>query len=113
MRGGYGVSGSYHLYRYATACTRRGQGCPTVRGSVFPNHAGMRAALQLQLFVDGRWRTALRTHVRLGRHSRATLRLVYRNASVIGVRARVRMSFPKHDDHLGGHSPWAYFIVTR
>ena len=111
LDGHFSTVGKYRLYRFTNACPRRGRGCPTYVATIAPDHSGERLHFMLQLRIRGRWRTALDFGARIPPANRIVERFVYRDASIVGVPARVRTTFKGDVDHLSTRTPWAYFKV--
>jgi hypothetical protein len=112
LKGFYGTSGGYKLYRYTSNCPEHGRGCPTYAVTVVPNHRGKPVCFTLQVYSRS-WRTAIDCfRLRLSSRSKAAAYFIYANRGVIGLRTRLRASFRGDADHQGAKSRWAYFRVT-
>jgi hypothetical protein len=105
-------SGKFRIYHFTSNCPKHHRGCPTYAVKVAPNHAGKQVTFVLQLYASGAWHTALTVRGRLGPKSTRVEIFIYRNASVVGLPTRVKVSFSGDPDHRGGTSPWSYFKVV-
>lgn len=109
MVGHYAISHGYHLYRFTDRCSRSGRGCPTMETRLRPK--GRELDYHIQVF-DGGWISADGGQIRAGAGGVFTLRIGYRDRSVIGARVRVRMDFNQSRHFLPAEGPWEYFRVT-
>jgi len=101
LKGGYGRSGSYKLYRAGSN--------PVIVGLVRPNHAGRRIRFGVQVRVPGRgWYMWGSGYFLIGPRGTASARIAGPQS---GFSFRVRTVFPGDKDHVGNESPWAYFRV--
>jgi hypothetical protein len=111
MVGGYATSHGTRLYHYTSSCPGRLSGCPVSVVAVKPNVAGEVVGLTLQIRAAGQWHPVASSKLRLGRRSRAQIRIVYRSTSIIGHMLRVVWHFDDSTHH--GADAARTFMITR
>jgi hypothetical protein len=112
MAGGYARSGAYRLYHYHSSCPARHVRCVTYHTTVYPNHHAECVYFRLGALLGHRWRSLGTTGcVRLGARSRATVHVIY-NASVKGVRFRIKSVFRGDRANDAAGAVWSHFRIT-
>jgi hypothetical protein len=111
MLGGYATTHGTRLYHYTSDCPRKHRHCPVTEVAVKPNLAGEVAGMTLQIRAGGRWHPIIAASSRLGRKSKAKIRIVYRSTAVIGQRLRVVWHFDDQTHH--GSDASCTFMITR
>ena len=108
----YRTVGGVRLFRYHASCITTGRGCPKLTARVRPNHAGRYVDFVLSHRVGSHWVRAGSARFRLGRTSRRTVLLYYRDANIRKGLWRTRVHFFADSDHLEATSGWLVFHVT-
>jgi WD40 repeat protein len=101
IRGFYGTSGRYKLYRVGQLIRQT--------GAVVPNHAGKNLRFVAQVLRSGAWRTVATASFRLRPNGSVTAFF----GSSVPRSYRLRNEFAGDRDHLGAVSAWRYVRVTR
>jgi hypothetical protein len=113
LGGGYATtSDHYRLYHYSASCVTHGRGCPVVTATVFPNHAGKRVLVAIQIRVGRGWVTISNGRFTLGRRSRVQFIVHYTSRAIIGHSFRQLVKFLGDTDHLGA-SGYRKFRITN
>ena len=72
-----------------------------------------RAFARVQGLRNGRWITLITAHGHYGANGKTLVRLIYKGTGIIGMPTRVQFAMKSDLDHVGNHSRWMRFVITR
>jgi hypothetical protein len=109
---GYATRGGYRLYHYSKGCSPSAPGhCPIQSFHLLPVHPGAPCVFTFEVYTGGRWHAVSFTWT-LNSSSTLYTFYAYRGRSDIGVRHRVRATFPGDAGATRASSKWLYWMVT-
>jgi WD40 repeat protein len=113
MVGGYATSSGYRLYHYTSKCPQHHKACPISAFKMVPIHAGSKLFCELEIRVNGNWKTAATVTGKMNSKGVFAVKWIYGDKSVIGLPSRVHAEFGGDNDHESARSKFVYFKVTN